>query len=255
MSLGGINMGKKIFTFAFVALLALSSVSCAKLQARDNLIKGQQAFKNANYENAIGYFQKAMELDPDLTMAELYLATAYSQQFIPGATSPENMKMADLAVKTFDSILAKEPQNAAAVAGLAFIYQNTFQFQKAHDYYLKQSELDPKNPIPFYAVGSVNWTMVYNKTNPLPVEDQVRLVDEGLQNLDKALALNPEYDEAMSYKNLLLREKARLAETEEQKAALTASADDWFTKALDTRKKNQEKKNKAAQGITLEGNK
>jgi hypothetical protein len=33
---------------------------------------------------------------------------------------------------------------------------------------------------------------------------------------------------------------------------LTKQADDWFTKALDTRKKNQEKKVKAAQGITLE---
>jgi Flp pilus assembly protein TadD len=83
-------MTKKLLTFSFVALLALGSVSCAKLQARDNLIKGQQAFKNAKYEVAVDYFQKAMELDPNLTMAELYLGTAYSQQFIPGALSPEN---------------------------------------------------------------------------------------------------------------------------------------------------------------------
>ena len=47
---------KKLSTFAFVALLALGSVSCAKLQARDNLIKGQQAFKNAKYDVAIDYF-------------------------------------------------------------------------------------------------------------------------------------------------------------------------------------------------------
>ena len=46
-----------------------------------------------------------------------------------------------------------------------------------------------------------------------------------------------------------------LAETEEEKAKLTADADTWFNKALDTRKKNQEKKNKASGGITLDNKK
>jgi tetratricopeptide (TPR) repeat protein len=123
---------KKILTIAFMALLALASVSCAKLQARDNLIKGQQAFKNAKYEDAIRYFQEAMTLDPNLTMAELYLATAYSQQYIPGAQSADNMKNAEMAIKTFESILARDPNNVNAVAGLAFIYQNTYRLDKAH---------------------------------------------------------------------------------------------------------------------------
>jgi tetratricopeptide (TPR) repeat protein len=245
-------MSKRLSTFAFVALLSLGSVSCAKLQARDNLIKGQQAFKNAKYEVAIDYFQKAMNLDPSLTMAELYLGTAYSQQFIPGAQSPDNLEMANKAIKTFDNILVREPNNVSAVAGLAFIYQNTYQFQKAHEYYVRQGQLDPTNPIPFYAVASVNWIMVSNKAEPPTVDEQIRLVDEGLKSVDVALNLNQDYDEAMSYKNLLLREKARLAETEDQKALLTKQADDWFNKALDTRKKNQEKKQKAAQGIVLD---
>lgn len=243
---------KKLMTVAFLALLALASTFCAKLEARDHLIKGQTAFKNAKYEDAIGHFQEAMKLDPNLTMAELYLATAYSQQFIPGAMSPENQKNADLAIKTFESILAREPKNVSAIAGLAFIYQNTSQYRKAHDYYVMHSELDPNNPIPFYAIGSVNWIMVFDKANPPAVEEQMKLVDEGIASLDKALALNPEYDEAMSYKNLLLREKARLTEDESQKATLVAQADEFFNKALETRKANQEKKNKAAQGITME---
>jgi tetratricopeptide (TPR) repeat protein len=245
-------MRKNTLTIALIALLGLGSVSCAKLQARDNLIKGQNAFKNAKYEDAIRYFQEAMVLDPNLTMAELYLATAYSQQFIPGAQSPENKQMADKAIATFDSILSKEPNNAAAVAGLAFIYQSTQQFQKAHEYYVRQSQLDPTNPVPFYAIASINWTIVYNKADPVPVDEQIKLVEEGLASADKALSLNADYDEAMSYKNLLLREKARLSETEEQKAALIAQADDWFNRALDTRKKNQEKKIKAAQSHTGE---
>jgi len=245
-------MMKKLMTFAFVALLAFGSVSCAKLQARDNLMKGQNAFKNAHYDEAIKYFKTAMDLDPNLTMAELYLATAYSQQFIPGSQAPENMQMADNAVQAFDNILKREPTNTSAVAGLAFIYQNTYRFDKAHEMYVRQTQLDPNNPIPFYAVASVNWIRVSNKAEPPPVELQMQLVDEGIQMADKAINLNPEYDDAMSYKNLLLREKARLTEDETQKADLIAKADELFNKALETRKANQEKKNKQAQGIVME---
>jgi hypothetical protein len=60
--------------------------------------------------------------------------------------------------------------------------------------------------------------------------------------LDKALGLNPDYEDAMTYKNLLYREKARLAGNEDDKKKLTAQADEWFNKALETRKKNAEKK-------------
>jgi hypothetical protein len=52
----------------------------------------------------------------------------------------------------------------------------------------------------------------------------------------------------MSYKNLLYREKARLSKDEKEKAALIAQADEWFNKALETRKKLQEQK-KAGGGV------
>ncbi len=243
---------KRLFRFAFVALLAVGLVSCAKLQARDELIKGQQAFKNAKYDVAIDHFKNSMQLDPNLTVAELYLATAYSQQFIPGAQSAANQQMADKAVETFENIMKKDPNNVSAIAGLAFIYQNTLQLQKAHEYYLKETQLESSNPVPFYAVASIDWIIVHDKNNPPPVDEQNKLVDEGISNADKAIALNPDYDEAMSYRNLLLREKARLAETEEAKAKLVSDADTWFEKAIETRKKNQDKKNKIQQGIVME---
>src|SRR5437868_9433736 len=82
---------------AFLAILALATTSCAKLQARDNLNKGVRAFRDAHYENAVSYFKQAVELDPDLTTAEIYLATAYSQQFVPEGRGEDNAKFAQLA--------------------------------------------------------------------------------------------------------------------------------------------------------------
>jgi tetratricopeptide (TPR) repeat protein len=230
------------FMLAFLAILALASASCAKLQARDNLNKGVRAFRDTHYENAVSYFKKAVELDPDLTTAEIYLGTAYAQQFVPNGRGEDNDKNAKLAIQTFEDVLKHDSANVNAVAGLASIYQNTQDLPKAHEYYMKYAQLDSTNPVPYYAIGSLDWIIVYDKNNPPPVEEQGKLIDEGLANLDKALALNQDYEDAMTYKNLLYREKSRLAANEEDKKKLTAQADEWFNKALETRKRNAEKK-------------
>jgi len=235
-------------TLAFLAILALSATSCAKLQARDNLNKGVRAFRDAHYENAVNYFKQAVELDPDLTTAEIYLGTAYAQQFIPDGRGEDNAKYAQLAIQTFDDVLKRDPNNVNALAQLASIYQNTHELQKSHDYYMKYAQLDASDPVPFYAIGSLDWIIVYDKNSPPPEDQQAKLIDEGLANLDKALALNPDYDDAMTYKNLLYREKARLAPNEEEKKKLTDQADEWFNKSLETRKKNAEKKKSTAVG-------
>ncbi len=73
----------------FAAALALmAGVGCNKLKARDHLNKGVQAYKNSKFEQAIDHFQQAVALDPSLINARLYLATAYAQQYIPGADTP-----------------------------------------------------------------------------------------------------------------------------------------------------------------------
>ena len=74
-------------------LVMLSSTGCNKLKARDHLNKGVQAYKNSKFEQAIDHFQQAVALDPTLINARLYLATAFAQQYIPGADTPDNNRM------------------------------------------------------------------------------------------------------------------------------------------------------------------
>ncbi len=71
-----------------LAGMVLTMSGCSQLAARDQLNKGVDAYKNAHYEEAIGHFQKATELDPNLPMAKTYLATALSQNIVPGLTTP-----------------------------------------------------------------------------------------------------------------------------------------------------------------------
>src|SRR5262249_48100805 len=58
--------------------------------------------------------------------------------------------------------------------------------------------------------------------------------------LDRALIVDKDFDEAMSYTNLLYREKAALAAEVATKENLIAQADQWFEKAIATRKQNQQ---------------
>src|SRR5215471_20748999 len=115
------------FMLAFLAILALASASCAKLQARDNLNKGVRAFRESHYENAVNFFKQAVELDPELTTAEIYLATAYAQQYVPGGRGEDNEKNAQMAIQTFENVMKRDQGNVNAIAGLASIYYNLGQ--------------------------------------------------------------------------------------------------------------------------------
>src|SRR5271166_3401469 len=85
-----------------VTLASLVAVAgCDKLRARDKLNKGVQAFRAGQFDLAIEDFKQAKDLDPSLTNARLYLATAYASQYIPGAPSDENINMGKQAIAEF----------------------------------------------------------------------------------------------------------------------------------------------------------
>jgi hypothetical protein len=62
------------------------------------------------------------------------------------------------------------------------------------------------------------------------------MVEDGIKNLQKALDVDKEYDDAMAYMNLLIRERADLADTPEQYKKDIDTADGWVQKALETKK-------------------
>ena len=157
----------------FIALLCLLTlVGCTKLKARDELNKGVRSFKDAKYESAVEHFKNAVQLDPELLNAHLYLATAYASQYVPGGESDENKRIGQEAIQAFESVLQRDPKNVASVKGIAGIYLNMKEFRKAKEYYIKTAGLESTNPEPFYSVGNVNWILCYDKSNPLPVAEK-----------------------------------------------------------------------------------
>ena len=63
------------------------------------------------------------------------------------------------------------------------------------------------------------------------------LVDEGIADLQKAITLRPDYDDAMAYLNLLYRRKADTVESASERANYQKQADDLVDKVKEVKQK------------------
>ena len=258
---------------AAVALALSFSAGCDKLRARDQLNKGVEAYKNTHYEDAIQHFKQSVELDPSLLNARMYLATAYAQQYIPGADTPENNRMAEQAIEQYQKVLdSKESkpsrdQKVNSAKGIAYLYLNMKKFDEAKKYYRMASDMDPNDPEPYYSVGVIDWTASYQprmeeraklglkpeeNLNPKDKEQKkvcaqlkeknMPAIQEGIDSLNKAIQLRPDYDDAMAYLNLMYREKADVeCDDLAARAEDLKTADGWVDKTLATKKAKAEK--------------
>jgi len=250
----------------YAVLFALISAGFAQ-DARDFLNQGMAAFKNANYREAVGFFQQAVAVDPNAVNPHLYLGTTYTNMWIPGAASPENAANTRSAETEFRRVLELDANNTVALDSMASLSHNEAgplqgeekirKLDDALDWYKRLAAIDPTNKEAPYSMGVIAWQKWYpalmtarakvglKPEDPGPLPDPVRgelkaryssIIDEGIANLDRALVLDPNYDDAMAYMNLLIRERADLLDTKEQYAADIAVADAWVQKNLDTKR-------------------
>jgi hypothetical protein len=262
-------MRKPVIILA-TAVLALLGASCSKLKSRDQLNQGVQAFRNAQYPEAVEHFKIAVELDPNYSTARLYLATAYMQQYIPGADSPENNQFWDAAYAQFKTVVDQDDKNSVANASIASLYLNKKNWPEARRWFAKVLSFEPNNKDAYYSLGFIAWSEWYPEFNKERIDLKMReedkfpfkdkkanaellekygpIIDEGLKNLDKCLEIDPEYEDAMTYKNLLIRERAYLADNKEDYDAQAKVADGWMEKALATIKVKAERKAKKNSG-------
>jgi tetratricopeptide (TPR) repeat protein len=232
--------------------------SLASQTYQDLLNQGVQAFKAARYAEAVAYFQRAVEASPTEATARLYLGTAYMQQYIPGAESDDNLVLARNAEAEFQKVLDLDPGHKVALASSASLALNMKKWDQARDRYKQLIAVDPQNKEAYYSLGFIAWCRWYpsygkarvglgmKQEDPGPLIDPATraslrsqwtaTLDEGVDSLKRALALDPEYDDAMAYMNLFIRERADLLETREEYVKAVADADEWVRKALETKR-------------------
>lgn len=268
------RIARRTVSLAALSILVFAVSGCNKLKARDLLNKGVVAFKAGQSDAAIEDFKRATELDPNLMTARLYLATAYASLYIPGAPSAENKARGDQAIKEFKDILDIDANNLTAIDGIgSLLFQmagtppiDEKGFDNSKTYHERHIQVKPDDPEPYYWIGVIDWTLAwrgngelrldYNKNNirkqvkdtdPLPASARTEyatkyspLVEEGITDLQKAISLKPDYDDAMAYLSLLYRRKADMVESADERASLEKQADDLLDKIKEIKQKRLE---------------
>jgi tetratricopeptide (TPR) repeat protein len=250
----------------FLAALLVSTVPIASAQttAGNELNLGVDAYKSAQYEEAVAHFQKAVDLDPTSVMAKVYLGTALSQNIVPGLDTAENLKTAKQALDVFDGVLAAEPGDVNTMKMVAGIYFNIKKLDDAREWQKKVLDEDPSDAEAAYTIGVIDWIEAHqnvlkallavglnddgegNAKAPAEVMNAIKaqnsaLVAEALEYLQQANADRPDYDDAMQYLNLVYRKKADLDWNDETaRVQDVATANEWAHKAMETRKAREE---------------
>jgi tetratricopeptide (TPR) repeat protein len=269
---------------ALAAVIVLTGTGCTYLKSRDQLTKGIANYRNAKYGDAVENFKQAIALDPKWPVPRLYLATSYMVQWIPGAESPENLEFAKNAQQEFLKVLDQDPKEKTALASLAMIAYNEAgplpldqklaKYDEAAKWQRRRIEVDPNEKEAYYSLGVIayaKWVpaLMLARSNlrmriedPGPLKDKkVReelkaqygaIVDDGIKDLQKALEIDPEYDAAMAYLNILIRQRADLLDSPEEYKQQIEIADGWLQKVMDTKRIKNERQAKKGQGVVAD---
>ena len=235
----------------------------------DNLYRGAKkgdATNDGYMTKAVEYYKKDAQIDPDPKMKKLslqYLVAAYGpdklndptqqepilQQMIEvDPTDPANyFYLANIyeqngdyenAEKQFLKAKEMKPNESTVYTTLAAFYDRQGEFDKTINALNERAQHEPNNPEAHHVIATYYWNEAY-KNFKLKDADKIKYIQAGIDEVDKALALKPDYFEALTYKNLLLRLEANLEKDPGKQQALLKQADQLRDKAQELQKQKQ----------------
>jgi tetratricopeptide (TPR) repeat protein len=137
--------------------------------------------------------------------------------------------------------------------------------EESKSYHQKHIQLKPEDPESYYWIGVIDWTLAFKGNKDMradynakakkpvkdldPMPDALRsdfadkygsLIQEGIQNLQKAIEIRPDYDDAMAYLNLMYRQKADLESDPGARDSDQKLADELVDKVKEIKQKKLE---------------
>ena len=135
--------------------------------------------------------------------------------------------------------ISLRPNDALGYALLAGYYNRQGQFEKTIEAWKTRAKAEPSNPEAWHTIAVYYFEKVHRDT--AWVKDNrakaLEYVIDGIESENKALALNAQYFEALSYKNILLRQQAYFEKDPAKQKQLLQEADVLKAKAEDLQKK------------------
>lgn len=237
-----------IMIVLLVGLAVAGAVSCESVQIRRAMGNGNKLYNAQRYEEAVAEYSKIVALDPDNWDGNYQIAMSYLAMYHPGSAHIKDKEYGDKAIVALERCLAiqppstealdkargyylslllsadridkavaymedqvaKSPRDMALLAQLAELYHRKGDHEKALATYRKRTELEPANKEAWYALGVACWSRSYHGGVQVSTEEREAVLAEGMKALEKALAIDPQYVEALSYLSLLYREKTEM---------------------------------------------
>jgi tetratricopeptide (TPR) repeat protein len=168
--------------------------------------------------------QRMIQLDPGEPANYFQLAKIY-----------EDAGVYDEAEKMLLAAKTAKPSDAAVYMTLAGYYNRQGQFDKTIEALQERAAKEPNNPEAFYTISTYYWDEAYRDFK-LKESEKKDYIMKGLEAVDHALQLKPDYMEALVYKNLLLRSEALLEKDKAKQDALLKEADKLRDRAQELRK-------------------
>ncbi len=256
--------------------LVATLIGCSSLKEHMAMKDGAKAYKAGKYAEAAKDYKQALKINPDRVDNWKYLAFCYWSLIEPGSTQPQDQQYTDEAlnafqkylsivgkddqvqdyiinlyinqnrladgIKYYESLLKQSPDDTRILQTLATMYGKEGNFQKSLEYSKKKAELTPNDPQGYLFIGALCWQRSYNKEDPNDV--RAKIVQDGMDALEKAIQIEPNSFTGHLYMNLLYRQKADLAKdaaqeakTRKDKKDLLAQADEYLQMANQERDK------------------
>ena len=233
----------------------------------DNLYKPAlvgEAKNDATMQKAIEYYKKAAQQGPNPEIRKLalqYLVAAYGTDKLnqPDKAEPvvqEMIKMdpgdpANYAAlskiyeeagryEDAEAALLKardaKPNDAAVYQQIAGFYNRQGDFPKTMEHMQKAAELDASNPLGFYTLATYYEEKVRKDFRITPPQKREYIM-KGIEATDRALKINPDYSDALAYKNIMLRHQMRIEPDRAKQQELEREADRLRNRAMELIKK------------------
>ena len=258
---------------AAVAVLLLGTLAvsgCNKIRARQEIKKGNEFFKATQYQAALANYQEALRLDPGESRLHKFIGETYMALYQPGSKHPKDIEFANKAIQElqtylkdypndkkvreflvsmylamdryddaiafYQDLLKVNPSDTKAMTSLAAMYFKKGDFQQGLDWEKKRAALEPGNPEPWVMVGVQAWDRSYHFPDIDPAT-RAKIVSDGMESLETALKIKADNFDALTYMNLLYREKAKMETDDAKKQEYIGAADKYREQALELRKK------------------
>jgi len=128
------------------------------------------------------------------------------------------------AEQVFLQVLDLSSDDPTVYLQMAGFYDRNDAFEQTIEALRQRAALEPDNPEAFYTIATFYWEKAFRDFR-LTDEEEEEYVMLGITEVDKALDLNADYIEALTYKGILIRLQANLTEDLDLQEQLINEAD------------------------------